>query len=255
MTNQEDYDLEFDIDAVLRGQGADPAVLRTRRPALVQLAEQAMREGRALIEPCIIHKQLAVESLRHERLMLEGSGILTGKLIAQHLAGAVTVHVLVCTISSGIENRASQLWNTNPTYSLALDGVGSAAVEALANRVCRSIETSEQQRGWQTTIPLSPGMIDWPVEEGQPQIFQLLADEKLPVVLLPSYIMVPRKSVTMVVGAGPELNSAGRTCDYCNLQTVCRYQDHYRDRKQLTPWAKPSGDGELQSCGRYPIQV
>jgi hypothetical protein len=39
--------------------------------------------------------------------------------------------------------------------------------------------------------------------------------------------MLPRKTLTMVLGAGPEMTAAGRTCDYCSLRDVCRYQDHY----------------------------
>ncbi|MGD0610851.1 MAG: hypothetical protein ABSB41_04995 [Anaerolineales bacterium] len=227
MPSLENLNPEFDVDAVLRGQGADPAALRARRPALVQLAEQALQEGRPLIEPCVIYKEFTVQAVRHERLIFEDGGQLTGKLIAQHLAQARKVYVLLCTINTAIEQYASEKWGSSATYSLALDGVGSAAVEALANQACRSLEIMEQEHGWQTTIPFSPGMIDWSVEEGQPQIFHLLEGEKVPVELSPSYIMIPRKSLTMVIGAGPDLSDSGRTCDYCNLRDVCRYQDHY----------------------------
>jgi hypothetical protein len=70
-------------------------------------------------------------------------------------------------------------------------------------------------------------MVDWTVQEGQPQIFHLLQDESLEVSLSDSYIMQPRKALTLVVGAGPDLDMVGRTCDYCNLRDVCRYQTHY----------------------------
>jgi hypothetical protein len=39
--------------------------------------------------------------------------------------------------------------------------------------------------------------------------------------------MVPRKSLTMVMGIGAELQSAGKTCDFCAMRETCRYQDHY----------------------------
>jgi hypothetical protein len=119
------------------------------------------------------------------------------------------------------------MWADSASYSLALDGVGSAAVEALANAACRYFEEQAAGEGWQTSIPLSPGMIDWPLVEGQPQIFHLLENEPLEVELTNSYIMLPRKSLTMVLGAGPEMTAAGRTCDFCSLREVCRYQDHY----------------------------
>ena len=228
MPNLGNLNVELDVDAVLRGQGADPVILRARRPALAQLAEQALQEGGPLIEPRVICKEFTVQAFRHEHLLFEKGEQLSGKLIAQHLAQARKVYVLLCTVGSSIEQYAAEMWSTSATYSLALDGVGSAAVEGLANAACRHLEIFEQERGWQTSIPLSPGMIGWSVVEAQPQIFHLLEGEDIPVELSVSFIMIPRKSLTMVVGAGPELSNTGRTCDYCNLRDVCRYQDHYQ---------------------------
>jgi hypothetical protein len=39
--------------------------------------------------------------------------------------------------------------------------------------------------------------------------------------------MVPLKSLSMVLGSGPEVDNSGRVCDYCTLKNSCRYQDHY----------------------------
>ena len=38
-------ELIFDVDAVLRGQGADATILRARRPGLVKIAEDDWRES------------------------------------------------------------------------------------------------------------------------------------------------------------------------------------------------------------------
>jgi hypothetical protein len=227
MTVFEDIELMIDADAVLRGQGADPAVMRERRPALVKLAEQAIEEGLPLVEPRVDWRTLQVREVRHERVLLEGGGQLSGKLVVQHLAQAEQVHVLVCSIGDSLERYSQEVWSSSAVYSLALDGAGSAAVEALANAACRHLEEQAAERGWKCSIPLSPGMLDWPVEQGQPQIFALMEGESLGVSLTPSFLMMPRKALTMVVGAGPQLEMAGKTCDYCSLKDVCRYQDHY----------------------------
>ncbi len=250
MVNLGKLELAFDADAVMRGQGADPTILRARRPALAQIAEQALEEGSPLVEPSVICRAFEVEGVRHERLMLEGGVELRGKLIAEHLGMAKRLYVLLCTIGPMLETYAGEMWSESITLSLALDGVGSAAVEALANAACRRLEEMAAAEGWQTSIPISPGMVDWPVGEGQPQIFNLLAgrslegqarsaptadlreveDEKettLPVTLTDSAMMTPRKSLTMVVGTGPEMITGGKTCDFCSLREVCRYQDHY----------------------------
>ena len=65
-----DWQLAIDVDMVLRGQGADPEVIRQRRPRLVEIAQRAVDEGVTLIEPVAIYRTFAVESLRHERLNL-----------------------------------------------------------------------------------------------------------------------------------------------------------------------------------------
>lgn len=227
MPHFEQLSIDIDVDAVIRGQGADPAILKARRPALVALAEKAMEEALPLVEPAVYYRPYAVEAVRHERILLEGGYELRGKLTAQHLGRAKTIWVILCSIGQSLEQFGQEIWESSPVYSLAIDGVGSAVVEALANAACRHLEIEAANQGWKSSIPLSPGMTDWSVEEGQPQIFKLLEGEPLGVRLTESFIMLPRKSLTMVVGAGPDLEMTGRTCDYCNLRDVCRYQDHY----------------------------
>jgi len=227
MVNLPDLDLVFSVDDVLRGQGADPAALRRRSPALVKTAERAIEEGQPLLQPEVYCQEFQVESLQHERLNLSGGGWLGGKLIVQHLVKAIKVYVFLCTIGEKLEKRVSDLIASDMVYALAMDGVGSAAVESLANAACKYIEDTAQSQGMPASIPLSPGMVGWPVEDGQPQIFSLLGEKQDSVRLTPSYVMLPRKSLTMVLGIGPELETTGRTCDYCTLRETCRYQDHY----------------------------
>jgi hypothetical protein len=112
-------------------------------------------------------------------------------------------------------------------YALALDGAGSASVEALAHAACQYFEKQAAEEGLQVSIPFSPGMVDWPVSEGQPQLLNLLGDEGSVVKLTSSYIIVPQKSLTMIMGIGTKLISSGRTCDYCTIRDTCLYHDLY----------------------------
>jgi hypothetical protein len=97
-------------------------------------------------------------------------------LIAQHLATARQVIVILATIGEELEEQVSRIWDSNMVYALALDGADSAAVEALANAACQYFEKKAGDEGMQVSIPLSPGIVDWPVSEGQPQIFYLLGE-------------------------------------------------------------------------------
>jgi hypothetical protein len=218
------WELEISLDDVLRGQGADPAQLRRRSPVLVEAAERALAEGRSLIQPAAVHREVAILRARHERLELEDGGFLAGALPFQHLAGAERVIVAVCTIGEALETRVASLMASDPIYALALDGFGSAAVEALANALCRCFSTEAETAGERTSLPLSPGQPGWPLAEGQAQIFALVDASTIGVQLTDHAMMVPRKSLSFVVGVGRDLQVRGSPCEACPLKERCRYR-------------------------------
>ncbi len=226
MELQQKLDLIYDVDAVLRGQGADAGILRIRRPGLVSIAEDARQASLALLHPKVIYQVYPAVGVQHNRLLLQDGQFLEGSLVAGHLAAASWLIVILVTIGSELEEHVSKIWDDNMVFALALDGAGSAAVEALANAACRYFEQQALDEGLQASIPLSPGMVDWTVSTGQPQVFQLLGESSKEVKLTPSFIMVPQKSLTMVMGIGSDLKATGRTCDYCTMKGSCRYQEH-----------------------------
>jgi len=222
-----DWNLEIDVDMALRGQGADPRAIRARNPELVAVAEQALAEGLPLLKPAVAYRQLEIESLQHERVMLAGGVYLSGTLVAQHLGSAEQVVVILCTIGDALEKRVSKLFASDSPSALALDGLGSAAVEALATAACNHFEGLAAAEGMQATIPLNPGLTGWSVEEGQHELFALLDGSQIGVTLTPSSLMIPRKSTSLVLGLGHDLASNSKPCDYCNMHETCRYQDQY----------------------------
>jgi hypothetical protein len=229
MTDQivmRDIQLNIDADLVLRGQGADPAIIRARKPRLVEMAERAVQEGAALIEPAAIYRFAPIETMKHERLILADGAPLSGSLIAQHLSPAHYIALIVCTIGAALDERIAALMPRDPAYALALDGYGSAAAEALGTELCARLEHDASRTGHCTSVPISPGMLGWPVEVGQPQIFGNLDAETIGVTLNDSAQMIPRKSISLVLGFAPTPFAAGVPCDFCALRHTCRYQHH-----------------------------
>jgi hypothetical protein len=220
-------DIDIDVDAVLRGQGAQPKAIRKRNPRLVEIAERALEEGYNLLEPAILYRELNVKALRHEQMVFENDLTLSGRLVSNHLGPAEQVVLILCTIGETLEAHSSEVSRDDLVYGLALDGVGSAAVEALANAACKHFEVQANALGLKSSIPISPGMVGWPVDEGQPEIFAILEPAQVNVSLSEHGLMTPRKSLTMVMGFGMEMQTSGKTCDYCAMRETCRYQDHY----------------------------
>jgi hypothetical protein len=223
----DEWELTPDIDQVLRGQGAVPEIIRTRSPNLVDLAERAIAEGSSLIRPRLIYRRMVLESVMHERLLLHGGGKLQSSLLAQHLSPAEELVLVICTIGAAIDSAITEAFKADSLFGLSLDGLGNAAVEDLASQACMYFEQVARDKRMELSIPLSPGMAGWPVDDGQDQIFGLLPAQKIGVRLNQARMMSPAKSLSMIFGIGDRLAVGGRQCDYCALNETCRYQDHY----------------------------
>ena len=151
-----------------------------------------------------------------------------GAVDREHLAAANEVIVAVCTVGDGVASAISEMFQTDPVRALALEGVAGAAAEALAEAVCRHFDALALAEGLKTSIPLNPGMVGWPLGEGQTQIFSLLDASEIGVSLDPgTYIMRPLKSLSLVIGQGHDLNPTGhaqRACDFCSMRETCRHK-------------------------------
>ncbi len=212
---------------VLRSLGADPVVVRRRRSSALGVAEQAVTAGRPLLVPVVVTESFPVIEFRHERVRLEQGGYLSGSLVAEHLHAARSVVLAVCSIGPALEEAASECFAEDPALALALDAFGSAAVDLLGQAMCQMVDERANAEGLQTTVPLSPGLVGWPVASGQRQIFALLDAASAGVRLTDGYMMVPKKSTSMAIGIGPDVEHAGESCDYCSMAATCRYREEH----------------------------
>jgi hypothetical protein len=192
--------LDITPEAVIRGQGGDPEILRKRRPNFFDTAAQAIELGKSHLEPQMLYDEFEVESLRGEEITLSGGAVLSGAPVIEFLEKAVKVVILIGTVGRGIDEFSGQYMGEDPVLGLALDGVGSAGVEELANTCKAMIRSQLAEQGFKTTRSLNPGIPGWEVTQGQPQIFNALPAGDIGVSLTESGIMMPKKSLAFVIG-------------------------------------------------------
>jgi hypothetical protein len=216
--------LKVEIDQVFSAQGVNPALAGTKHPKLFELTEKAIAIGSPILDPQVIYEQYQVSGVQHNRLLLSNGRYLQGELVVNHLASADSIIVAVCTVGEKIGVFVDNLFTQNPALAMAVDGLASAATEVLGNSVCQFIESNLMDEGMQISVPLNPGMLDWPVEEGQPQIFSLLNSSEIGVQLESSGLMTPLKTLSMVVGIGSHFDQKYEQCDLCNLRKTCQHR-------------------------------
>lgn len=157
------------------------------------------------------------------RLQVDDVELNTGKTIYNQLQSAKALAVLVCTIGSRLESWSKKLINEGDFFKGYLaDAVASQTVELAANKIMQHLEEEQCSRGLSVSNLFSPGYCDWHVSEQQ-KLFSLLPKDFCFISLTASSLMVPIKSVSGIIGIGPNVRKLDSTCRLC-AKTDCVYR-------------------------------
>jgi hypothetical protein len=216
--------ISLDINAVLKGQGADPEIVAKRKPGLVKIAQAALDIGLPLIHPDFFTRSLRVISYKGDEFLLENGISINSSKAAHLLCGSDAIEMVICTIGAQLEKKSAELFNEDVSLALALDGLANAAVDKLMESICRNLEEEARAEGMKSSTPVSPGSKEWPLEIGQPILFRALKPDPAVIRLSESFLMIPKKSSSFIVGIGKDVTKSGRTCDHCSARETCRYK-------------------------------
>lgn len=217
--------IRVNLDDALRGQSADPRVLGVRNPGLVRATAAILEEGQTLFEPVVVYRDMPITGRGVDRLELEAESLHCGSHLARRLEDARRLILLACSIGPRLETRVSELFGDDPIGAVALDGLGNAAVEALASEACAYFTKCGQPELAGATS-CWPGCAGWPVTLALTQLFGLLHGTQpvdCPVRLLPSAMMWPVKSVAFALGLTPAPRDDRLECGRCSIRPTCRY--------------------------------
>jgi hypothetical protein len=138
------------------------------------------------------------------RLQTAGGGYVPGsQKLCAHLGGAVRVAVLAVSVGGKLEARVAELFAAGEyAKAVLLDAAATAAVEQAADSVCAFIAAAAQKEGLCAGQRFSPGYGDWDIKE-QPEVLRLAGAEQIGIGLTSSFMLLPRKSVTAMLGLKP----------------------------------------------------
>ncbi len=161
----------------------------------------------------------------HGSLELDGGIIFRSKELSSYMRGAVEICAFLVTIGSGIEEEASSYMNSGDHLGgYLLDRIGSFAVESLAKNVEDGLRHSQSSRDLSVSMRFSPGYCDWPIED-QFKLTEIIDFAGIGVTLTENCMMIPKKSITAIVGVGPKelFSKIISPCAVCNTK-VCGYR-------------------------------
>jgi hypothetical protein len=143
---------------------------------------------------------------------------------ADLLAPAKRVLVSVLTIGPTLEARVQELQASRETLiAYLLDSAGVVALGEVGEAIRCLAEETAAGLGWGVGPALSPGsLVGWPLQ-GQRPLCRLLPLEQIGVRLNAHCVLEPHKSVSVLIGLGPEYESGhvGSVCKFCALKDTC----------------------------------
>jgi cobalamin-dependent methionine synthase I len=95
-----------------------------------------------------------------------------------------------------------------------LDAVGSGVAENMAVFIEDRIRRLASLDGYRISRRFSPGYCDWAVNQ-QKMVFQALGKDSAGVVLTDSFLMIPQKSVSGIIGLSRWYIEDYNPCDTC----------------------------------------
>lgn len=147
---------------------------------------------------------------------------LKGKDIRNHLNGAEKVAVILCTLGSGFDSALMRLERISMTDATVFNALGSAYIEKVADDCERRVIEEQKSQGLFTNYRFSPGYGDLPIEVSKSLIDASEAQKKIGLTITEDFILIPRKSVTAVMGVFDKGHDTEyEPCDICSLRENC----------------------------------
>ena len=141
-----------------------------------------------------------------------------GKISERQLKGAEAYAFFICT--AGVEYEAFQerLKKEGDMVRVFIaDALGSVIAEKAADQMELSLQENIDKLGWHHTNRFSPGYCGWHVSQQQ-LLFPLFKGETCGVKLTESSLMLPIKSVSGIIGLGPNVRHLDYTCGLCDFK-------------------------------------
>lgn len=152
------------------------------------------------------------------------SDILIGQDIKDLLDESKQVICMGLTLGHEIEMQIRKLGYTDLTLSLVLDATASAAIESKAEELNSNLQDLYEDK--YLTDRFSPGYGDLPICVQGDFIKLIGATKQIGLTTNPQGIMVPRKSITALVGiADRKQESKRQACKSCRLYQTCQKRD------------------------------
>jgi hypothetical protein len=215
VNNPIELEKERVLDRIGYGQAANPS------PRIVSMVEDYVEHYHDFVVPSYSYVVRPVLGGGGKQTDIGASGKLESAVLARLMTRCEYAIIFAMTIGDYLEQISAQLSQNNMVLqSTVLDAIGSGAVEKFAAIFQETVNEMAAARRMVASRRFSPGYCDWDVSQ-QTIIFDALGDDTAGVELTANMLMMPRKSISGIIGIG----QPGRDIEKYNPCTTCGKRD------------------------------
>ncbi|WP_346884136.1 methionine synthase [Clostridium sp. UBA4395] len=210
-------------DEVLRYLGYKNQVLDKVTIALI---DELMDEMRSLIKARYIYKFFNIRKEKDKICIFNSNFSIAGGDIRKHLDKSEVCILMAATLGNSVDAKIRYYEKISMTKALILDACATTAIEELCDRICEELEEVVQNENNTLTSRYSPGYGDLPIDIQKKFLAMLSAEKSIGLTASSNSILIPRKSVTAIVGVVKRENNSIKkiSCLQCNKYSNCMFR-------------------------------
>lgn len=188
-------------------------------PEISAQIDRCAERVRQASRPMLVYRRLPVLAGQVSGFPMEG------KDIAALLAPCREAVLMAVTLGAQLERLLMRAEVTDMADAVIMDACASAAIENVCDHFEFDLRDQLQEEGLYLTDRFSPGYGDLPLDTQGAFCEALNTVRRIGLTVTPNHIMVPRKSVTAVLGISEQPQTLRRRgCEVCSLFLHCSYR-------------------------------
>lgn len=197
-------------------------------PELDALTTECMRDMREAAAPRLVQREFGIIAGKKGVFLENTTLTLAGRDIRRHLRSCSRALVFAATLGRGADSLIRRFESVDITRALVLDACATCLIEQFCDEAEQCVRIGAKNNGFAATSRFSPGYGDLPLDV-QPMLLAVLdAERKIGLTCTESLILLPRKSVTAVIGlgegSGERFCGGEKGCESCLLNNNCDYR-------------------------------
>lgn len=193
------------------------------KESILKVTEECEKAILKVIKPRLAFKLFDISFTENGVEVIGTPLIFKGNDIREHLEGCERCALMCVTLSSEVDGLIRSYEAEGMEKAFIADALASAAVERVSDKAEALIQSAVGSGSF--TWRFSPGYGDFPLDIQKDFISVTEADKKTGLTVTESLILIPRKSVTAVMGISEkEIPKKRRGCGCCNMKDRCEFR-------------------------------